>query len=220
MRRIHSGAFSSAVLGSELDKFSLTKQDRALVTDLIYGTLRHELYLDICLENYLKHPKRLSSEVFQLLRLGAYDILIRQTPRYAAVNEWVKLCKSQNKSLKSLSGLVNAVLRRLEHSDETLVAELSVPNWLFNEWGEMFGQENAKFVAEAMLEPQTLYLKSYHPKAKASLEEENCKVIEYALPNIFAVQISKPLQTLEAYKTGWVQPQNPASHFASKYISS
>ncbi len=211
LRRIHSGAFSSAVLGSELDKFSLSKQDRAFVTDLVYGTLRHGLYLDICLKNYLKQPKRLSPEILDLLSLGAYDILIRQTPRYAAVNEWVKLCKQQNKSLKRLSGLVNAVLRHIEHSNEASIAKLTVPDWLFNEWCEMFGQEDAKSVAKVMLEPQPLYLKSYYSRAKTSLEKEGCKVTEYTLPNVLVVQISKPLQTLEAYKAGWVQPQNPAS---------
>ncbi len=211
MRRIHSGAFSSVVLGLELDKFSLPKQDRALITDLIYGTLRYELYLDICLKHYLKHPKKLPPEIFQVLRLGAYDILIRKTPRYAAVNEWVEVCKLQDKSLKCLSSLVNAVLRRLEHSDKTSIARLSVPDWLYDKWCKMFGQEKAKFVAEAMLEPQTLNLKSYHPKAKISLEEQGCKLAEHILSNMLSVQVSMPLQTLKAYKAGWVQPQNPAA---------
>ena len=211
LRRIHSGAFSSDVLAAELGNIPLPKKERAFVTDLIYGTLRHELYLDSCLKNYLKQPKKLPPEIIEILSLGAYDILIRQTPRYAAISEWVELCKQQGKPLEPLSGLVNAVLHRIEEKDKDSMAKLSLPSWLFDEWCELFGQESAISMAEAMLRPEPLHLKSYHPKAKDSLEEEGCRVTKHTLPEMLIVYISKPLPTLKAYKTGWVQPQNPAA---------
>lgn len=221
LRRTHSGAFASSLLRAELTKSSLTQQQRSMVTDLIYGTLRYELYLDSCLKNYLKQPSKLPPEILEILRLGGYEKLIAKTPHYAAVGEWVKVCKQQNKPVRHLYGLVNAVLQRLEHNtnNKSTIAQLTLPAWLFTEWCELFGEENTQVIAEATLEPEPLWLKSYHPEAINSLETEGCQVTRGKLPSMLAVRISKPLPTLKAFERGLVQPQNPASTLPVKVLA-
>lgn len=144
----------------------------------------------------------------EALRLGAYEILFRETPRRAAVFEWVEVVKG---SSRRLSGLVNAVLRRVTLPDTLSDAErLGVPQWLFREWQGLFGPR-AQRVAEGMNTPEPLWLLSYHSSAKESLVEEGCEVLPGPLNGTLAVRPSKPLQHLEAYRCGFVQPQNPAS---------
>ena len=175
---------------------------------MVYGTLRLELALDACLGPYLKRPDKLPLEVRDALRLGAYEILYRETPRRAAVNEWVEVVKKRS---KKLSGLVNAVLRKVALLELPTPTRYGVPDWLFAEWADLFGAQRATAVAAGMLEPEPLWLTSYHPQATHSLIEEGCEVSLGKVDGTLAVRPSRPLAELSAYKRGWVQPQNPAS---------
>ena len=178
------------------------------MTSLVYGALRLELALDAQLAPLLKRPGKLPLEVRDALRLGAYEILYRETPRRAAVNEWVEVTKRRS---KNLSGLVNAVLRKVEKLELPLATRYGVPTWLYAEWEDLFGAQRAEEVAKGMLEPEPLWLTSYHPQATHSLIEEGCEVSLGKVDGTLAVRLSKPLAELSAYKRGWVQPQNPAS---------
>ncbi len=191
-------------------------RERALVTDLVYGTLRLERYLDACLAPLLKRPDKLPADVLNALRLGAYELLIRETPRRAVVNEWVEVTK---RDYGKLSGLVNAVLRRLEPVETAPAVRYGVPEWLFEEWVELFGASKAEAIARGMAEPEPLWLLSYHPDAAASLEAEGCEVTPGPLPDTLAVRPSRPLASLEAFKRGWVQPQNPSSTLPARLLN-
>ena len=163
----------------------------------------------------LKRPDKLPADVLNALRLGAYELLIRETPRRAVVNEWVEVTK---RDYGKLSGLVNAVLRRLEPVETTPAVRYGVPDWLFQEWLGLFG-EKAEAIARGMTEPEPLWLLSYHPDAAASLEAEGCEVTPGPLPDTLAVRPSRPLAALQAFKRGWVQPQNPSSTLPARLLN-
>ena len=63
-----------------------------------------------------KHQK-----IYQLLCLGATELLFMNTADYACLNEWVSLAKKLGNS--ALGGLVNAVLRRLSADKSTFLAQ-------------------------------------------------------------------------------------------------
>lgn len=216
MRRVQRGAFAAPSLNSALAKANLSGQDRSFVTDLVYGTLRYEITLDACLAPLLKRPDKLPAVVQCALRLGSYEILYRQTPRRAAVHEWVELVKRQS---KRLSGLVNAVLRRVDLLDTLSEAERSgLPDWLLAEWQTLFGEARALDIGQGMLEPEPLWLMSYHPQASHSLIEEGCEVRLGPIEGTLALRPAKPLAELEAFKRGWVQAQNPASTLPVRFL--
>ena len=193
----------------------LDPQERAFVTDLVYGTLRLERYLDACLAPLLKRPDKLPADVLNALRLGAYDLLVRETPRRAVVNEWVEAVKP---GYGKLSGLVNAVLRRLEPVEAEPAVRYGVPDWLFQEWVGLFGEVAALNVAQGMIKPEPLWVLSYHPDAAATLQDEGCEVQPGPLPNTLAVRPTQPLASLEAFKRGWIQPQNPSSTLPARLL--
>lgn len=215
MRRVHRGAFSQAVLSSTLDQHPLSGQDKSLLTDLLYGTLRHQRWLEAALTPRLKRPDKLPDYVYDALYLASYDILLRQTPRFAAVNEWVGVIKTKQ---PRLAGLANAVLRRVELPTHAPAAvRYGVPDWLYNSWQQHFGSDAAR-VAAGMNIPEPLWISVYddnndsnYNNTIASLRAEGCEVSPGTVTGSMALRPSKPLAELEAFKRGWIQPQNPSS---------
>ena len=212
LARVHHGAFATAVLHATIAREQLSAQERSMLTDIVYGTLRLEITLDACLAPLLKRPDKLPAEVRDSLRLASYEILFRETPRHAAVNEWVTLVKRR---FRSLAGLVNAVLRRVSVPDNLSPAlRYGLPAWLFAEWEALFGAARALNIAIGQSQAETLWLRSYHPQSLASLRAEGCDVRLGALAHSLAVRPSKSLDSLQAFRQGWVQPQNPSSSLA------
>ena len=105
------GKFAAPTLDHALSRHDLTPQQAGLATDLVYGTLRRERWLEAALTPLLRDPEGLPQELRWLLRAGAYEKLFTPRPTHALVNAWVGVAK---RHFGKLSGLVNAVLRRVE----------------------------------------------------------------------------------------------------------
>lgn len=112
-------AYSDRVLDATLNKAAPSPQDRALITELAYGTLRHLDSLDAQLDALLSKPiATLPAGVRAALRLGAYQLLMMRVPAYSAVNESVKLV---GRKYGALAGVVNGVLRSLARQQAALL---------------------------------------------------------------------------------------------------
>lgn len=186
----------------------MSRQDKGFVTDLCYGVLRNLRFIDLTLEPKLAKPEQLPEDIRNSLRLGAYELLLKGTPRHAAIHEWVEISKARH---KKLSGLINAVLRRLEPPKSLSPAETySIPYWLYQDWENLFASE-AEAIAKAMNEPEPLWLYAYKPEAYKTLEAEGCKLSQGPTEKNLAVQAPLALHQLEAFKQGLVGPQNPSS---------
>ena len=178
------------------------------MTALVYGALRFELALDAQLKPLLKRPDKLPPEVVEALRLGAFELLYRATPRHAAVSAWVEVVKGHH---KRLAGLANAVLRRVQRLELPPGTAAGIPEWLYGEWEARFGKTRAQDVADGMNEHDPLWLLTYHPQATHALLADGCEVQLGPIEGTLSVRLGRPLTELQAYRDGWVQPQNPAS---------
>ena len=135
------------------------ERDRALVTDLVTGTLRWQRQLDHLIAEYSKRPpQKLDLEVRQILRLGAYQLLhLDRIPAAAAVNDAVAMTRRARKT--SAAGLVNAVLRAISRNThrlplpgrppeadalDYLEIALSHPRWLAGRWLDRYGFDAAE----------------------------------------------------------------------------
>lgn len=115
---LNENAYSNIVLGLELNKSDLNDKDKALVTEIVYGTLKYRYTIDKILSSYIKKGfDKLDSFVLNILRISIYQIrFLDKVPSFAAVNEAVNLTKK--KSNLGASRLVNGVLRNyLRDSD-------------------------------------------------------------------------------------------------------
>jgi len=208
MRRVEHGAFSNAALASALNKENYSTQDKGFLTDLVYGCLRKQDYLDWCLAPLLKRPDKFPEDIRNILRLGSYELLERGTAPHAAVNEWVNLAKKKH---KPMSNMVNAVLRKVEAIDGPLHTRYSIPKELFQDWKDLFTKPIATEIAKALNEPARLWLNIYNNKAEASLIAQGCDIQTRIFENCWQVQSPVGLNELEAFQKGYIQAQNPSS---------
>ncbi|HKN90268.1 MAG TPA: transcription antitermination factor NusB, partial [Acidimicrobiia bacterium] len=120
--RIEAGGYSNLVLPGLLRSSGLDGRDRALVTDLVYGTLRRQGHTDHLLSGVSHRAlPELDPPVRAALRLGAYQLLSGVAP-HAAVNATVGALArpSWPAAVRRAVPYANAVLRR--------VADLG-PDW-------------------------------------------------------------------------------------------
>ncbi len=151
-----------AVIEREFFLYKLDHRDKRLVFEIVYGVMRHKLYLDYSLRHFL-HEKRFEkkSRLMNILRIGMYQIVyLSKIPDYAAVNESVQLAKTK-KTTRHLAGVINAVLRKIiaqkkrlpkpssaDQLPERLSITYSHPLWLVKRWLNHFGLSNTKKLLE------------------------------------------------------------------------
>ena len=155
--------FSNLEVDSTIRKHGLTGAERALYTNLVYGTIERKITLDYLIEKFSTVPfDDIQPKVLWILRLGAYQLLyLDRIPARAVCNESVELCKLYCN--RGATGYVNAVLRELARRlDELPLPDrekepykyLSVvhscPEWLCYMWDSMYGSEKAQGMLEAM----------------------------------------------------------------------
>jgi 16S rRNA (cytosine967-C5)-methyltransferase len=195
-----AGAYADLTLRAELGRCALPTRDRALATELVYGTLRWRGRLDALLSRVLsRRLDALEPRVLDLLRLGAYQLVFcDRIPDAAAVSESVRLAHAAG--LGRASGLVNAALRRLAREHATLalpaladdplghlVHALSVPAWVAARWLAAVGPEEAAALATALNQPapRTLRANRQRGAREALLAELRARQVD-AVPCPFA----------------------------------
>ncbi len=147
------GAFANIALPAVLERSSLDERDRAMVTDLVYGTVRMRRACEFLVGRFLSDTPAPAG--YRALLLGAYQIAYREDiPAYAAVSATVSAAP------KRYRGLVNAVLRRVasnpvEFPDEA--TELSYPDWIVELLSKDHGREVALGALASMNEPPHTY---------------------------------------------------------------
>jgi 16S rRNA (cytosine967-C5)-methyltransferase len=115
---LNENAYSNIVLGLELNKSDLNDKDKALVTEIVYGTLKYKYTIDKILSNFIKKGfESVDSFVLNILRMSIYQIrFLDKVPSFAVLNEAVNLTKKI--SNEGAARLVNGVLRNyLRDSD-------------------------------------------------------------------------------------------------------
>ncbi|HWP22668.1 MAG TPA: 16S rRNA (cytosine(967)-C(5))-methyltransferase RsmB [Candidatus Binatia bacterium] len=166
-------AYADMLLDHALRSQALRDADRALLTELVYGTLRWRGRLDALLSPQLDRPLEKTDPVLRnLLRLAAYQLLfLDRIPAYAAVNEAVALAKSLRGA--KAAGFANAVLRNVlrknsggkkfadgDDSVTALAAAYSHPEWLVKKWLEEFGPAEIKPLLQANNQKAPLVLRA------------------------------------------------------------
>ncbi len=164
-------AFADVALDAMLAERKLSPRDSALATELVFGTLRWQRYLDWILA---PHSKRrlatLDARVLAILRLTVYQLVfLGRVPAFAAVNDAVTLAPRT----PGVKPFVNAVLRSFARRGarerepapprdptEALATRCSFPTWLAARWVARFGREAAEALMRALNERPPLTLRA------------------------------------------------------------
>jgi 16S rRNA (cytosine967-C5)-methyltransferase len=117
------GAYANIRLPQLLADSTLEKRDRALVTELAYGTLRMQGKYDFAISKKADRAfDQIDPKIVDVLRLALHQIYSMRVPDHAAVDESVELAKYVGGESKA--SYVNALLRSIT-SDAALFDELA-----------------------------------------------------------------------------------------------
>ena len=157
-----------SLLDTRLTGGDYSRQDAALMTELVYGCLRAEIRLDWLLRLFLKNPEKLPAGMQIILRIAAYELLhLDRIPAHASVSAAVDAVRSRFG--QNLSRVANGVLRSLIRFTETedvrspafyqariadplerLSVYYALPLWIIQLWSEAYGEVRTEALAKAM----------------------------------------------------------------------
>jgi 16S rRNA (cytosine967-C5)-methyltransferase len=159
-------AFAAAALEAELGRAAqLDARDRALATELVYGTLRVAPWLE---EQLARHAPRgtekLDPGVRAAMLVAAYQLFFTRVPAFASVNEAVGAVRGARGA--RLAAFANAVLRKVAAQaagadaqllEEAIVA--STPPWLREALERSLGAGEARAFLRCAVEPPPVALR-------------------------------------------------------------
>lgn len=146
------------LMDAQLRGCHLASSDRALLWEIVFGTVRWRRLLEWHIERHVHKLASLPLPVRMLLLTGSYQIIfLSRVPYFAAVNEAVKAAKALR--ISWAKGLINAVLRKISSSTKVVPTQetfyedrcqkrflncLSVfsshPYWMVKRWNENWGK--------------------------------------------------------------------------------
>jgi len=148
---VEGGARANEVVPILLGDSPLDARDRALVTELVYGTCRMRRACDWLIDRHARG--QLDAVVRSALRLGVYQLNWMRIPAHAAVSATVEEVRGPGRSV------VNAILRRVadqlaqgrvEWPDPA--TELSYPDWIVAHLARDLGADAARAALAMMNE--------------------------------------------------------------------
>jgi 16S rRNA (cytosine967-C5)-methyltransferase len=230
-------SYADTLLDSALKQGNLEQRDRALLTEMVYGTLRWRGRIDWVAEQFLSQSlSRMKPRLLNILRLTLYQVLfLSRVPAYAAVNEGVVLAKRW--AGPKGGALVNAVVRKIlrekesisfpsseEDSAKRLAVIWSHPEWLVRLWQDYLpGEDIAGLLAannrEALL---TLRVNSMRVDRNGLLKKLHAvgvtAVPSQWSPQAIKVRAASTVERLPGFSAGLFQIQGEASQIVGSLL--
>jgi 16S rRNA (cytosine967-C5)-methyltransferase len=166
------GAWADLALEAEARRRRLVPRDVALATEIVYGTLRWQRYLDwIVAPHSRRRLEALAPRVRVALRMTAYQLaFLERVPVFAAVSDAVTLARGRKPGLAEYT---NAVLRSFARRGprerepapprdpvDALATRCSFPTWLAARWIARYGAAEAEALMRALNERPPLTLRA------------------------------------------------------------
>lgn len=217
---IRGGGTVGEVLAKRTQIGRLSPADRSLMTQIVYGVLRNQRYLDAWLAPFVRGE--LEPVVRDILRMGLFQLgFLDRVPPYAIVDAAVE--QTKNVSPRA-TGMVNAILRRAPNKrpqNLPLAVEFSHPDWLVERWQKRFGSDTTRriLVINNEIPPLTLRVNLLKTPRQAVLEELRCEGThaegsEY-IPEAIRVSGSFWLEDWSAFHMGLITVQDESSMLAT-----
>lgn len=220
LTRVESGAFANRLLLATLDRSGLDQRDRALVTELVYGVLRHQSELDQALNAKSRRPiARLPAGLRAILRVAAYQLLrLDRVPARAAIHQAVEAAKAFG---PERAGYVNGLLRSLLRAGADPGFSSEPPPWLAELWDRAYGPERRRELWSFQLQPAPLVVRvnsqrTQRENLRRQWEERGLSVWETALsPWGLGVERAGRPEDLPGFSEGLFTVQDESSQLAA-----
>jgi 16S rRNA (cytosine967-C5)-methyltransferase len=187
---LHQVVFGQRSLDRVLSAGAIVETDRALVHEIVYGSVRHYYSLSHDVRSRLRHPLKARDGILLcLLIVGAYQLRHLRIPAYAVVNETVAAAEQIGRGWAR--GLVNQLLRRTASETVAIPTDeeqaFDHPAWLIsllktdypNEWESILSTSLTRAAMSLRVNPASvdrntyvLQLASIGVRARPSSNEE------------------------------------------------
>lgn len=224
-RVLNEGAYSNLVLSSELNNHDINDKDKALITEIVYGTLRRKRTLDVLISNFVKDISLIDDTILNILRIAMYQMyFLDKIPEYAACNEAVEEAKEI--SIEA-SRLVNGILRNFIKDEKEIVVpgnridelayKFSLQPWMIRLFIKQYGEERTMKLMAGLNETPKVTVrvnefKSEFEEVFERLEALGYNVEEgYACPEAIAIEGGKSIENNELFKEGLITVQDESA---------
>ena len=242
LRAIHRrGVYTNVALEKVLGQTNLQREDRGLVTELVYGILRRRRSLDALIDHLAKKPSHQQpTDLRLILHLGLYQLrYLSQIPAFAAVNSSVELAKDNG--LSPLAGVVNGILRQYirlaakntdplalvlpEDPVQRLGVLYSFPDWIVQLWLEQFGWQETEQLCQWFNQPPAIdlrvnILKTNLEEVATAFSEAN-SIVSPVPPLPQALRLregSRAIQQLPGFQQGWWTVQDSSAQLVTHLL--
>lgn len=232
-RILHEGAYPDLALDAVIRKNpNLSPRDIALLTEMVYGTVRWLRKLDYVISLFA-HKGVKKKEVLNVLRIGVYQLLFLEGVNdYAAINETVEVTKSFYG--ERVGGFANAVLREILRNKDNihypsrekepisyLEINCSFPRWLIEKWHSEYGFDYAEKLCNSLniISPLTVRANTLKTTREGLIRELKRKGIEaiptgYSPDGITFLTRLDPSQ-LPEFRSGLITVQDEGAQLVS-----
>jgi 16S rRNA (cytosine967-C5)-methyltransferase len=198
-----------AVIEDDLNALNLPARDAGFARAIVGETLRHLGQLSDLIREFVPKapPSHKAGPTLEILLLGACELLFLNVPAHAAVDGANRLAAADSKAVH-FKGLINAVLRRVTREGAGLIAgqdadNLNTPDWLWDRWLAVYGEETTRAIAEAHRQTPPLDLTLKDPRDAAEDFPDALRV----LPATLRLTKAGRVNALPGFALGrwWVQ---------------
>lgn len=221
---LNKGAYSNLALDSSIKKADLSQLDNALLTELVYGTLKYKYTIDIILKEYLKDMEKTNQNILNILRISLYQLkYLDKIPDFAVLNEAVNLAK---KVSLPHSKLVNGVLRSYLRNNKEIEFKESVFEtsfkysflpWMTKTFIDQYGDKEAGQIMEGLnitpsVNVRVNRLKISFDEAYKMLEDSGYQ-IKKGIISPFSINIinGKSIESNPLFNKGYITVQDESA---------
>jgi len=221
------GAYSNLALNKALNESNLDDKDKALTTEIVYGTIKYKYAIDKILNNYVKTGVgKLDIFVLNVLRIGIYQLrYLDKIPNFAAVNECVELGKTKSPgACKLINGVLRNYLRnedKVYYDKDNLIQELSFeysyPNWIVKFLMDQYGKEKCAQILRGLNTTPSITVRVNN--LKSDYETVWDKLVEYGYnveegevcPEAIRIIKGKSIENNPLFKEGFITVQDESA---------
>ncbi|MEJ6348576.1 16S rRNA (cytosine(967)-C(5))-methyltransferase RsmB [Holzapfeliella sp. He02] len=224
-------SYSNIALNHALKNSGLSSHDKNLVTQLVYGTIQHQIYLDYQIHDIFKENKK-APWMRPLLLMSVYQLFfLDRVPNHAVLDEANLLAKeyTKNNLYKVVNGVLRNVIRRGQQKPSSknpvsyLSTVYSIPEWLVEYFVTHFGQEKAESILQSINQPPQNTIRI---NQKVTTKAAVCQWLDEQGINYTESEISPdslhlsygPINQLELFETGAITIQDDSATLAAQSL--
>jgi len=204
------------------------RDDRAFITELVYGVVRRKLALEYIEQKYVS--RRPETYILAALHVGVYQLcFMDNVEEFAAVHETVEAVKSRrHKDAIRAAGMINAVLRNVQEEKASILKNLekqsdeirfSHPESLINRWCKQYGERDTRQLLEWNNQPAETILRVEPARIapaefQKKLKEAGIDAVLHPFPSaetFLVLPRGVPVTKVPGYTEGWFTVQDPAT---------